>query len=170
MKVNMYKIYKLYWRNKSHFPLYLSTPLHYTFFMSKSCPICTQNLSPSSCRASLETLKTPNLLSLKAGCARIRRILQSLITRQLKALFKDKFREDTNFAGESKLPPRSWQKRFEGVWSLLQLDNKLEIRISLKASDNEGLKASGTSQVIEKRIGQDCSVDEDLGQKEVEIT
>ena len=55
--------------------------------------------------------------------------------------------------GESKVLPRLWWRGFEGVWSFLQLDNELEVKMPLKASGDEGLKASGSNKAGDKKYG-----------------
>ena len=166
----MYKIYKLYWRNKRHFPLSLPYTTHYALFTPKSCPTHTQNPMPTSSRESLETLESPDSVYHKNGFDKIRSISQSLIATDSKALFKEKYEEDRAIAGESKVLPRLWWRVFEGVWCSLPLVSEIEVRILLKASGDKGSKALDSNQVMEKRNGQECSVDEGSGQKEVERT
>ena len=142
-KATVYKIYKLYWRNKNHFPLSLPYTTHYTLSIPQSCLISTQNPAPNSCRASLCTLKTLNSLAPKALYARIKGISQSLISTDSKALFKEKYEEDRAIAGEGKVLPRLWQRGFEGVRCNLLIASRIGVRIPIKSCGDDGLGSSG---------------------------
>ena len=149
----MYRIYKLYWRNKSHFPLSLPYTTHYTIFVFQNHPFPTQNPLPTSCRASLDNPESPDSVYHKAQFARIKGISQSLIATDSKALFKEKYEEDRAIAGEAKVLPRLMQRGFEGVQCNLLLASRIEVRIPLKACGDDGLGSSGQIREWRKEMG-----------------
>ena len=147
----MYKIYKLYWRNKNISP-YLYLPQCIT---PSLCPNPTQltpkTLLPPHAVQSCLPLYSPTFLSIKAWSAKIRNLFLNLIASISKDLFEGKSREDRVLGGESKVLPRLLQRGFEGVWCELLLASKIGVEMPLKASDDDGLRSMGSSQGLEKR-------------------
>ena len=130
------------------------------FLLLHSWLILTSNPISSSCIASLDTLEITYTLFLKTGFARIRDILQSLIIKDLRGIFKEKFRENRAIGGESKVLPHLIQKGFEGGRGSLPLDSYSEVKMPLKASRDEGLRGMDINLGVERRKPQECSVDE----------
>ena len=118
-----YKSCGLTGEKKDIFLLNALTTMNYAIFILHSCPIPTQNPTPTLCRASLGTLKNFNFLALRAQNARIRHFPLSLIVRDSKALFEGKSPDDTSYVGESKVLPHPWHRRFKGIVGFIQGDN-----------------------------------------------
>ena len=125
--------------------------MHYTLSIPQSCPICTLNPTPTSCSAACHALSYPNLLFLKAWSAKIESLPQNLTTSKSKALLAGKSTNSMAMSGESKVLPHLWWRGFEGVRCSLLLASEIGVRIPLKACDDEGLRASGSGQGVEKR-------------------
>jgi len=101
---------------------------------------------PSSFRASLERLANPSFFATKPQFAKIRYAPQSLITRNLKALFKGKSKRDRAFCGESESLPHLMRRVIEGDQTTHRLDSYSEVKMPLKTSENESLKGMDTNQ------------------------
>ena len=131
----------------------LSPTTDYTIPLSQTHPFPTQNPTPTSCRASLDTLESPNSVYHKAQSTRINAISQSLIVRNSKAISKGKSKKDRVFAGEGKVLPRLWWRGFEGVRCSLLLVSEIGVRIPIKARVDEGLGSSGQIKGWKREIG-----------------
>jgi len=110
--------------NMGIFTLNALITTHYSISSLLHSQFNTLNPFPTSCRASLESIETPYFLILKPQFARIGYAPQSLITRNLKALFKGKSEGGTAKSGESKVLPHYTQNRFEVNKGFLHQDSK----------------------------------------------
>jgi len=114
---------------KGDLPPYLYTTTNYAISFLLYIPFNTLNLLPPSCRASLESIETPDFLTLTPQFARKGNASQSLITRNPKALFKGKSLRGLSNSGESKVLPRYMQNRFEGHKGFLHQASKKGINL-----------------------------------------
>ena len=162
------RIYGIGGEKSGIFPLTFCTTTYYTIHLPQICPSPSKNPYPISSIENLNTLKTPDSVSPKAGFARIRYALQSLYKRNLKALFKGKSKRDRVFCGEGKVLPRLMGRVFEWDQPALLLDSYSEVKMPIKTSENESLKGMDTNQGMEKEKPQECSVDEGWEYKGVE--
>jgi len=117
----------------------LSLSKHYTTPLFQISPPPYQNPTPSSSRANLSSTKTPFSVFPKSGFAKIGHASQSLIIRNLKALFKGKSKRDRAFCGESEPLPRLMGRRFEGDQPTHRLDSYSEVKMPIKVSRDKGL-------------------------------
>ncbi len=122
------------------------TTSHYAIPVLQSCSPPTPNPAPNSCREILDTLNLPNFLILKAQCARIRGMYSIFIVKESKDILEEKSRESSALVGESDLPARLCQNRFEGDQTTLPLDSYYQAEIPIKVCGNQGLIVMGLKQ------------------------